>query len=337
MAGGENRGIPSGDEGRKRILKKKHGRRAEGRWERMPFFRFECIKNQFKKRNVTLQVRNPLCNDKEDRTAGRRASFPIFRRQKGSMTVEAALGLPMFLFFMFLMAFPIRVMDTRRQVQAGVEAAGEKIAKYAYFTTGLAGDDEPDFLEGLSEEALRIMVEHAAQESAGTDWAGGFSAAKSRIMEDGETVDLIVDYTVKLPFPVFFLGELHQQVRCIRRAWTGKAGPAAEDGGPVQGAETIVYVGRDGSRYHLSRTCHYLYNDMTAVAADRVDTLRSRDGRRYVPCAVCGEEAGDTVYVMPNGESFHSRRDCRAISAYVRAVFLKDVQDLGACSYCSAP
>ena len=169
----------------------------------------------------------------------------------------------------------------------------------------------------------------------GTGRAVDFSAAKSRILEDGETIDLIVDYAIRLPFPVFFLDEIPQQARCIRRAWTGKDGLGAEGRGRGDEENEIVYMGKDGSRYHRSRTCHYLYNDLRAVSAAEVKDLRSQSGNRYRPCAVCGGLGGPVAYVMPSGESYHFRKDCSSIAAYVRAVPLKSVEHLGACSYCS--
>lgn len=320
----------------------------------MPFFRCgnKIVffgKNRKKRHSVTLQVRNPLWKWKK--TAGRRVSFSVslqmgrnMAKVKGSMTVEAALGFTLFLFFMVLMAAPLSVMDTRRQVQAGLEAEGERIAQYAYAAADFAEIGEPGLLSdlsrsgllsGLSREAVCRTVENRVKTAEGTGRAVDFSAAKSRILEDGETIDLIVDYAIRLPFPVFFLDEIPQQARCIRRAWTGKDGLGAEGRGRGDEENEIVYMGKDGSRYHRSRTCHYLYNDLRAVSAAEVKDLRSQSGNRYRPCAVCGGLGGTVVYVMPSGESYHFRKDCSSIAAYVRAVPLKSVEHLGACSYCS--
>lgn len=320
----------------------------------MPFFRCgnKIVffgKNRKKRHSVTLQVRNPLWKWKK--TAGRRVSFSVslqmgrnMAKVKGSMTVEAALGFTLFLFFMALMAAPLSVMDTRRQVQAGLEAEGERIAQYAYAAadfaeigeSGLLTDlSRSGLLSGLSREAVCRTVENRVKTAEGTGRAVDFSAAKSRILEDGETIDLIVDYAIRLPFPVFFLDEIPQQARCIRRAWTGKDGLGAEGSGRGDEENEIVYMGKDGSRYHRSRTCHYLYNDLRAVSAAEVKDLRSQSGNRYRPCAVCGGLGGTVVYVMPSGESYHFRKDCSSIAAYVRAVPLKSVEHLGACSYCS--
>lgn len=320
----------------------------------MPFFRCgnKIVffgKNRKKRHSVTLQVRNPLWKWKK--TAGRRVSFSVslqmgrnMAKVKGSMTVEAALGFTLFLFFMALMAAPLSVMDTRRQVQAGLEAEGERIAQYAYAAADFAEIGEPGLLSdlsrsgllsGLSREAVCRTVENRVKTAEGTGRAVDFSAAKSRILEDGETIDLIVDYAIRLPFPVFFLDEIPQQARCIRRAWTGKDGLGAEGSGRGDEENEIVYMGKDGSRYHRSRTCHYLYNDLRAVSAAEVKDLRSQSGNRYRPCAVCGGLGGTVAYVMPSGESYHFRKDCSSIAAYVRAVPLKSVEHLGACSYCS--
>ena len=52
--------------------------------------------------------------------------------------------------------------------------------------------------------------------------------------------------------------------------------------------------------------------------------------------AVCGSKAGegDAVYIMKSGSRYHSDASCTAITAYVQAVKLSEVEHLGACSYC---
>lgn len=152
----------------------------------MPFFRCgnKIVffgKNRKKRHSVTLQVRNPLWKWKK--TAGRRVSFSVslqmgrnMAKVKGSMTVEAALGFTLFLFFMALMAAPLSVMDTRRQVQAGLEAEGERIAQYAYAAADFAEIGEPGLLSdlsrsgllsGLSREAVCRTVENRVKTAVG--------------------------------------------------------------------------------------------------------------------------------------------------------------------------
>ena len=60
------------------------------------------------------------------------------------------------------------------------------------------------------------------------------------------------------------------------------------------------------------------------------------EGRSYQPCAICGDQAGrgETVYVTEGGERYHSDRFCSSVIAYVRAVPLSEVKELGVCSSC---
>lgn len=97
----------------------------------------------------------------------------------------------------------------------------------------------------------------------------------------------------------------------------------------------MVYIGSSMGRYHRLRTCHYLTNDFKAVPYDTVEELRSHSGGKYYACSVCGSgENGGTVYIMPNGSSYHTRMDCSSVVSYVREVPLREVKHLGACSYC---
>lgn len=100
--------------------------------------------------------------------------------------------------------------------------------------------------------------------------------------------------------------------------------------------EQIVYIGKNSTRYHPDRNCHYLSNRLTAVSWEHMAEKRNINGGKYYPCVSCGKEAakGSTVYIMSSGSRYHSRQDCKSITAYVRAVRRKDVKHLGACSYC---
>ena len=106
----------------------------------------------------------------------------------------------------------------------------------------------------------------------------------------------------------------------------------AGDGAGSEGTGVTGQMRMSGMRM----SCHYLSNKLTAVAWESVSGKRNTDGSKYYPCASCAKNAGkgSTVYIMPSGGRYHTMQDCKAIMAYVRAVKLKEVKHLGACSYC---
>ncbi|MEY8339438.1 hypothetical protein AALB16_15710 [Lachnospiraceae bacterium 62-35] len=312
-------------------------------------------------KNVTLQVISPhKCKYVfiRKRALLFASLFNMWReRKQGSMTVEAAFCVSLFLFMTVLLMIPMRIMNTERKLQAALETVGEEIAQYAYIGEAVKsggeqlggakkGEQGPKQAEQPEEyiqkaveyfagEGTKLYVVEKIKEKVDTRAIRNISAGKSEIMGDGYNIDLVLEYEVCLPFPVFRIEALKRQLRCCRRAWTGKDGGKGE-GNASDEEEEMVFIGKGSVRYHRSRTCHYLFNDISYIDYAQISNARNKDGKKYRPCSVCGKGIkGGSVYVMPSGESYHSIRECRSITAYVQSVPLKSVESLGPCSYCS--
>ena len=301
----------------------------------MLFFRINTMINftQFSK-FAPLQVRNK-------RFRKRALSWASL---KASLTLEAAFVLPLFIFGAFLLIFPMKMLDRQRQIQTVMESVGEEISQYGYVAYCMENEGER-IDEGRSESSISqgtsIMTAAWAAARISSqiprEWIRDTSFLGTRIGEN-DMVVLVMRYNMPLPFSVFGLRAVPVQSVCSRKIWNGSPGGRGFNlGDETQPPEEIVYVGKNGTRYHCSRYCHYLFHDLQAVSADEVEQKRNQDGKRYNPCAVCGNESSEQVYLLPYGTSYHTRKDCRTLAAYVKEVPLKEVEHLGACSYCSAP
>ena len=312
----------------------------------MPFFQaaFYSAHNSFKKQTefAPLQVRNnrrilvyeALCCEK--RALSWASGF-----EAGSLTLEAAMCLPLFLFVCIYMMMPMKMINRQRQIQAVVESVGEELSQYAYVEYCLLSGDEDqvDTERTDGEEVTALLASgYAAMKILGQidrNWVESVSFDGTDIGTD-DMVHIMMKYRMKLPFSVLGLDSVPVQHVCSRRMWNGADGGRNKDGGMSGGQEDeTVYIGKNSTRFHRRRTCHYLYNDLKAVAAGEVDSLRNQSGARYAPCKTCktGSEGG-MVYVMPYGTSYHLSKTCASIIAYVQAVPLSQAEHLGACSYC---
>lgn len=301
------------------------------------------IKEKKNQKNHTLQVRIPLmyCAACEKRVlSAASCHFPA------SMTVEAALVLPLFLFSMVILMMPMRIMNEGRKVQMALETVCEEVSQYTYLLSSLEdkkkaelnGDDEisGELSGSLTKAGVILYADKKVRKLADTGKTGHFSFLNTEFLEDGETINLVLDYEIALPFPVFQLKSVPMTARSCRRAWIGSDGKTTGEGSDQNSGDRLVYIGKASTRYHCNKTCHYLYNDISAVPASEVHSMRNAEGKKYRACSRCtgASGMGDTVYVMPSGECYHSSRNCSAIVAYVRAVPLSEVEYLGACSYC---
>ena len=312
--------------------------------------------------------RNPGKKNKRPKTAlqaqfrqdgfrsGVRRARPGARQAEASLTVEAALVLPLFLFAMYLLILPLRMMDTSRIMQQACEEICQETVQLLYVQS-LTDRKSAPAESGESAEAQEGALPPEAEKkrnAALTGNAAGMAAAalgksragdryvvrlvslKSSVLGDGETVTLTLDYDYRLPFSVFGLGSIHQRVTASRRAWIGRT-----EGGLSSGAsgseeeDEIVYVGKTSTRYHSSASCHYLSNSLTPLPFAAVSGERNSGGKRYQPCARCAKGVtGGTVYIAPSGDVYHTSEGCSAIRAYARAVKKSEVSHLGPCSYC---
>lgn len=256
-----------------------------------------------------------------------------------SLTIEAALSLSLFVFASMIMMVPMKMMDNHRRLQGSLEAYGEEISQMAYLLYINKNQDQDGTEEGLgaaAELAAGTYGYHKATKYVEEGLISGISFLRSHILEDGETVCLVMDYQMNMPFSVFHISRFPMSAVTYRRAYVGKKGRLGAGDNQEQ-EDRIVYVGKGSTRYHLLSTCHYLDNQIISCKTEEVGQMRNQYGGKYSSCSVCGKmaEAGGTVFVLPSGSSYHGRVDCSAISAFVKAVPLSEVAHLGACSYCS--
>ncbi|MCC8026051.1 MAG: hypothetical protein LIP16_12250 [Clostridium sp.] len=257
--------------------------------------------------------------------------------------------LSLFLFLSVCLIMPMKLMDRQRQIQGVMEAVGEELSRLAYVEYCFREDGKVD--TGRAEEGAEALGGDTDGNRLVSAWGKAYSAARILSGIDGNWVQNVsfqgtdigtdhmvhieMSYKMRLPFSVLGLDAISVKQVCSRRMWTGAEGGRHNGGqGGGEDEEEMVYIGKNSTRYHRQRTCHYLYNNLEAVSAEGVAELRNRSGAKYTPCKRCGSGSGGVVYIMPYGTSFHSQRSCSAIIAYVQEVPLSRAAHLGACSYC---
>ena len=229
--------------------------------------------------------------------------------------------------------------------KAMAEAVGEEISQYAYVsylyksgkgeTLDVSGTNEREGSQLLEKVTAAYAVE-SVKRKISEQWVRDLSFYGTQITED-EMLQIIMKYKMPLPFSLFGQDSVDVETVCSRRLWTGADGERgkkkAETG---EQDERMVYIGKSSTRYHLQSTCHYLFHNLTQIHSDDLVSIRNQDGKKYKPCSACksSENAGP-YYVLPYGTSYHSREDCRSLSAYVQEVPLRQVEYLGPCSYCA--
>ncbi len=293
-------------------------------------------------RKMALQVHDRLSF--ASFPAGR--TVPRRRTCSASLTLEAALVLPIFLFFVYLLILPMRMMDTARSMQEICEAVCRDAAEGSYLLTlrdsktAKGADDRTvsgarSVQAYLKGNALGLLAVKLAQRQVDDQYVMNLHALRSHGWGDDQMITLTMDYDYRLPFSVLGLRSLHQTVRASRHAWVGSPPRSKSGASSGDDEDPLVYIGAHGTRYHSSLRCHYLSNDLTAVSFSDIRSKRNANGGTYHACPRCAASCkSGAVYIMQSGSAYHTDPNCSAICAHARAVKKSEVAYLGPCQYC---
>lgn len=240
-------------------------------------------------------------------------------KQRASMTVEAALVLPIFLFAMILISYLGMLVKCQDEVQwALTRVAREASAEY-----GASGS-----------KVLANRAYYQAKLGQYMDGGGlSISLLQSKVLQKNDEIDLIADYRVKLPFRLITVGSCRFCQRVHTRAFTG-----VEQRGGGEPDDTIVYVAETGRVYHGSRDCTYLRLSISMMKYEDIAPLRNEGGGRYKPCEHCvGDKclaAQETVWITNYGNRYHASRSCSGIKRSIKKMPKSKVGKRTPCSKC---
>ncbi len=272
-------------------------------------------------------------NKKEPlRASGWAAGTSLPPSFSGSMTLEAAVAVPLFLFFIMNLLFIFEAVRLQSGLQAALQQAGEQVCEAAYYTRFApgAGQGENGAQEQTTEggEAVSLLLSETYVRNKVTSYLGeafwkhscvvggkaGLSFARSKIMTEGDRVEIIVNCRVRPFVRIAAFPDFAMQARYCGHAWVGwepGSGLAQDSGGSVQ--EGAVYVTTYGEVYHTDAGCIYLNPQIRAVSASEVDNYRSGNGAKYYPCECCRPGGNGIVYITKEGNRYHSDRNCSGI------------------------
>lgn len=250
----------------------------------------------------------------------KRASVP---GSKGSVTIEAALAIPIFLFAVLCLIYLLEIQAIEFTVKAAAqEAAKQSAADLALVPVLNTYSFQKDLIENIGSERLeRSIIE---------DGSAGIHCWSSYYNTVSEEVIIKVNYTVKLPVPGFLNLGVKKKEELKVKAWTGRATQnLSED-------DEVVYVTDTGVVYHTNYQCPYLQLSIKFVPSSSLIDVRNENGGIYHACERCVHgEAMAGVYITEYGTKYHNSLNCSGMKRSIKAVKKSEVAGLGGCTKCA--
>jgi len=250
----------------------------------------------------------------------------------GSMTVEAAVVLPLFLFFFLALGSAMEMIRLHGNLEFALCDIGNRMSVYG---SSVIAQEE----SGLGSEVADIAFTHTYVKNEIDEYLGreyleasplvngveGLGFGESEIWDGGEQFEVLVTYKV-LPFGGMGGWKGFRMAnRYYGHFWNGYEIPT-----------DVVYVAENGVVYHVDAMCTHLYLTVRQVSLQEAYRSRNRNGERYSLCEYCEKgEAKNTVYITEEGNRFHYKRKCTGLKRTVFEISVKDTKGYRACSRCA--
>ena len=248
----------------------------------------------------------------------------LSREVCASMTVEAAIVLPIFLFFFINMGCAIEMIRLHGNLELALREAGNKLSVYGYVLD--QGDTAESDSSALGQEVLDIafsytyvkrqIINYAGEEYLnqspliyGTD---GLQFVESEIFTGQDQFELILTYAVSPWMQTPGVRAFRMANKYYGHIWNGyDLGNTSNDNGVTK---DYVYLARNGTVYHESPNCTHLALTIREVSAMQVPYERNESGGRYTRCEICGRGTSPgIVYIGVEGDRYHHDRECSGL------------------------
>lgn len=295
---------------------------------------FFCRKESLKNIKVLQAVANDCSDSSTDSryqsqiSSDKRMSWCTSLKLKGSMTVEAALVFPLFLFGLTALLYLFVLLRVQTEIGRALTDAGRELSQDA----GLTEEMENSALAGVrGGQKVREYLSKRPGIEVIRQRENGISMIGTVWNKEDSMLTLRASYQVVLPPGLVWFHPIYITQTKTVRGFTGfgrKQSLSGEQG------EEVVYVTEYGTVYHRSLNCRHLKLSIRQASLTEVEGMRNESGGKYTPCERCWKGEGRVIYVTSDGNRYHASLNCSGLVRGIRTVLLSETGGMLPCSVC---
>lgn len=245
------------------------------------------------------------------------------RHWSASLTVEAALIVPMFFFIIFLLWQIFLLLMF--QLKVG-EQVTETIVEYSHLGYVEQKAKQKDVDISWIYETL-LWTNFPEHKNVTGRWVN------CKTKEDGQVlVEITYHFLCETVFFPLFSVPVIQTFQ-----FYPYFGEQDEDilEEVVDTKKEMVYMTEYGRVYHMSKACAYLNVRLESILFSDVTATRNSFGQAYTECSKCAEEEKqEQVYISTGGNKYHWSLQCSAIKRTILEKTKEEVAGMSICHKC---
>ncbi len=272
----------------------------------------------------------------------------------GSLTLEAAISVPIFLMFCIALISFLVILNLQINIQVSMEETSRSLGKTAYaleHASSIKGENSDSADQqtltmislGISPTTIKMSllsdagVNSLVGKSRIKGGTGGLYTYNSTFDETEGILDIVTSYDYQVPWVPSGWGTLRFVQRMRSHVWLGESLEKKAGGSSENGDSQTVYVTPTGSVYHLSASCHYLDLSIHTASYSELSHKRNSSGSKYDRCSECAASGEyDTVYITDYGTNWHASLSCSGLKRTVVEHDISEVDGMRVCSKCKS-
>lgn len=271
--------------------------------------------------------------------------------KQGSLTVEAALVLPIFIFAITAFLSFFQMITIQENLQMGLTETAKAASRFGYVWEDLTegkGDQSMgrELVNSLvsgaffEKELLKYIDREEIDSSCIEGGFKGISFLNSSFMEENDQIDIAITYLIRPRVPFFhFRGyPMVQRVKTRGFVGTGKEEMSldTEKGEEEEQKEEVVYITETGTVYHGRRDCTHIKLSIRSSSLAEVEFLYNENRGRYKRCEICykADTEQQGVYITSDGERYHQYLGCSGLKRTVITIKRSEAAGKRPCSRC---
>ena len=259
-----------------------------------------------------------------------------------SLTIEAALVVPIFLFAILNLYSMMEIFETQMCMQAALHQTAKEMAVegYAYNLIGESAVTKSLPVQvAFSESYVRgkvnkLITKEKLDGSIIKNGSKGISYSFSKIMKK-DRIELVAVYGITPRFTMVPFSDVYTFTQAKVRAFTGYD-PTMEEKGSGEEEEIYVYVTETGTAYHMDRGCSHLKLSINLISKEDLSLARNEDGGKYKACKYCksGKSENNLFLITNQGDKYHTSVSCTGLKRTIKTIPLSKAGGYYPCSRC---
>jgi len=266
------------------------------------------------------------------------------KNNRGSLSLEAAIALPIFIFAFFSIISWIEIFRAYGEIETSMCRSGREIALYSSASELIQNGDS---LEDLDSSFIStVLSDGYTYYRLETDYINGIgqstkvtqnnlsilSLANSNMSLSEDKININITYKVSPLVNYFDIFGVYITNSCYLHPWTGYS---ISENTMSENEERMVYVTETGTVYHLSKSCTYLDLSIQTVSASDISSSRNLNGSTYSSCELCDPQLEGLLFITSYGDRYHCSLTCSGLKRTINEIPLSEASEtLNCCSRC---